>query len=39
MDLIMTNVSTKAELNLGKLSMVLKMFMAHDDFLRKRLKG
>lgn len=39
MDLIMTNISNKAELNFGNISMRLKMFMTHDDFLRNKLKN
>lgn len=38
-DLIVTNINNKHELKVGNVSMVLKMFMAHDDFLRKSLKG
>lgn len=33
MDLIMTNISKKAEPNFGNTSMMLKVIMAHDVFL------
>lgn len=38
MALTMSNISNKVELKLGNMSMVLKMFMAHDDSLRNSLK-